>query len=74
MRPPAAVRLSLTPTPRFPRRADGVCPCVSPPALRRLGGPLPALGPPLVLAHVRVAYARKVLPSAPRLGYNPHSQ
>jgi hypothetical protein len=65
MRPPAAVRLSLVPTPRFARRADGVCPRVSPSALRRLGGPLPALGSPLVLARVRVAYARKALPSAP---------
>ncbi len=71
----APCRGPVVPRTHAPLRAEGrwrVSPRVSasPPAAR---GPLPALGPPLVLARVRVAYARKALPSAPRLGYNPHS-
>ena len=68
---PGATRL-LSPPP-CARRDGGVCPLVSPPALRRPGLPPLALGPPPVPAGVPVVCGHKALPLAPGFGYNPHS-
>ncbi len=73
MRPPVACRVPLGSPPRRARRGGGVCPRVSPPALRRLGLPPPAFGPPPVPAGVPVVCAQNALPSALGFGYNPHS-
>jgi hypothetical protein len=66
-------RLSLLSTPRRARRDGGVCPRVSPLALRRLGLPPLALGLPPAPAGVLVVRGHKALPSVPGFGYNPHS-
>ena len=73
MSPPAACRRSRLSTPRRARRDGGVCPLVSPSALRRLGLPPLALGPPPVPAGAPVVCGHKALPSVPGFGYNPHS-
>ena len=71
LRPSRADR-PLSP-PRRTWRDGGVCPRVSPPALRRFGLPSLALGPPPVPAGVPVVGGHKALPFAPGFGYNPHS-
>ncbi len=70
---PVACRLPLVSPPRRARRDGGVCPLVSPPALRGRGLPPPAFGPPPVPAGVSVVCGHKPLPSAPGFGYNPHT-
>jgi hypothetical protein len=73
MSPPVARRWPLGSPPPCARRDGGVCPRVSPPALRRPGLPPLALGPPPVPAGVPVVCGHKALPFAPGFGYNPHS-
>jgi hypothetical protein len=71
--PPVACRWPLGSPPPCARRDGGVCPRVSPPALRRPGPPPLALGPPPVPAGVPIVGGHKALPLALGFGYNPHS-
>jgi len=73
MRPPVTGPFPLASSPVAPGGTAACVPRVSPPALRRLGLPPPALGSPPVPAGAPIVCAHKPLPSAPRFGYNPHS-
>jgi hypothetical protein len=73
MKPPVACPIARGSPPRFARRVCDVCPFLSPPALRQLGLPPRALGPPPVPAGAAAVGPGKALPSVPRVRYNPHS-